>query len=385
MKRALMYASVASMIQQFNMENICLLLKQGYEVDVACNMEFGSSVSGGAISEMKQELENMGVRVFHIPVPRKITDVKHIFRSIQYTRALMDENQYTLIHCHSPIGGMICRVAYRLSSNYRNGKMIYTAHGFHFYKGAPMLNWLLYYPVEKICSIFTDTLITINKEDYELALKRMHTRCVNLVQGVGIDTQKFGGQKVDVEEFRNTVGIPEDAFLLTSVGELNENKNHSVVIRALAQLDNPNIHYAIVGKGVLEQSLRELSEKLGVGKQIHLLGYRSDVAQIYAVSDACVFPSIREGLGLAALEGMASGLPLICSDNRGTRCYAIDGDNALVCDPDDVQAFATAIKRLVSVDEKDRKEMGSSACQTAKAFDVNIISLAMERIYRDGY
>lgn len=312
-----MYASVASMIKQFNMQNIKLLIEMGYKVDVACNFDFGSTMSQESVDQLKQDLTELGVNFHNIPIPRKVTDIKNILKSIKITKKLMNDNKYALVHCHSPIGGIICRLSNLISSQYKKTKMIYTAHGFHFYKGAPLLNWLIYYPIEKVCSYFTDVLITINKEDYELAKKKMKAKQVEYVPGVGIDVDKFKNTVVDKAEKRKELGIPGDAILLLSVGELNKNKNHQVIIRALAELNNPNVHYAIAGVGPLHDYLIDLSKELGITNQLHLLGYRTDVAELYKCADVFCFPSIREGLSVSLMEAMASGLPCVVSKIRG--------------------------------------------------------------------
>ena len=148
MKKALMYASAASMIQQFNMENIRLLKELGYKVEVACNFEFGSTISNDRIEKLKDELRELGVRYYHIPVTRKLSDVKNIIYSIVETKKLMNKEGYDLVHCHAPIGGVVCRIANRMSKNYRNCKMIYTAHGFHFFKGNSASKNLLFKTIE---------------------------------------------------------------------------------------------------------------------------------------------------------------------------------------------------------------------------------------------
>ena len=216
MKRALMYASVASMIQQFNMENIRLLLGQGYEVDGACNMEQGSTFTQEKIEAMKQELETMGVNVFHIPVPRNVTAVGGILKSFRASKQLMNERNYSVIHCHSPIGGMVCRLANRFSKGYGKTKMIYTAHGFHFYKGAPKKNWLMYYPVERICGHFTDVLITINREDFALAQKfRLKKNgSVQYVPGIGLNLSEIEAVVEKRKDLCEECGIASDAVLM---------------------------------------------------------------------------------------------------------------------------------------------------------------------------
>ena len=318
MKRALMYASVASMIQQFNMKNICLLLGQGYEVDVACNMEQGSTVTQEKIEAMKQELETMGVNVFHIPVPRNVTAVGGILKSFRASKQLMNERNYSLIHCHSPIGGMVCRLANRFSKGYGKTKMIYTAHGFHFYKGAPKKNWLMYYPVERICGHFTDVLITINREDFALAQKfRLKKNgSVQYVPGIGLNLSAIEAAVEKRKDLCEECGIASDSVLMLSVGELNDNKNHGSVVSVLNQLPH-NVHYLICGQGDNESQLESLAESLGCGDRLHLLGYRGDVTSVMKSCDLYVFPSKREGLSVALMEAMACGLPCFASNIRG--------------------------------------------------------------------
>lgn len=377
-KKALVYASVASMIQQFNMNNVRILLERGYQVDVACNMEEGSTISAEKVDAMRHELGAMGCRVFHIPVPRSPSAVGAFVASLRQTRQRMNMEGYELVHCHSPIGGVICRVANRLSRYYGRTRMIYTAHGFHFYTGAPLKNWLLYYPVEWLCAHFTDVLITINKEDYERARKKMKAKRVEYVPGVGIDLTKFGHTPIDKAAKRRELGVPEDARLLLSVGELNENKNHETVIRAIADLD---VYYAIAGEGDLHEHLQGVIDELGLSGRVKLLGYRDDVAELYQAADVCVFPSFREGLGLAAIEGMACGLPLIVADNRGTREFCEDGKNGFVCAADSVDDFSRAIGKLLE-DATLRETFGQVNKTKAQRFGISPVNEKMTRIYQ---
>ena len=317
-KKALMYASVASMIQQFNMDNIRLLQELGYEVDVACNMKQGSTITDEKVSLMKSELETMGVHVYHIPVPRSITNIKDIWKSFWITRKLINEQEYSLIHCHSPIGGMICRLANRLSKWYGQVRMIYTAHGFHFYDGAPFINWLVFYPMENLCSAFTDVLITSNLEDNALAKRRMKAGRVVWVPGVGVDVNRISKVIGKRMSLCKELGVDENQILMLSVGELNDNKNHSAVVEVLNQLPQ-NYHYLICGQGANFGKLITLAKNSGCENRLHLLGYREDIFEIMKSCDLFVFPSKREGLSLSIMEAMACGLPCFVSDIRGNR------------------------------------------------------------------
>ena len=378
MKKALIVASVASMIDQFNMRNIEILQELGYEVSVACNFLHGSSCSDSRVETLKKRLDGMGVKHFHIDFSRNIFNLPSLFRSYRELKRIIGDDK-DIIHCHSPIGGMLCRLAARRAR--RKGTVVmYTAHGYHFYRGAPLLNWLVFYPVEKLCAGMTDVLITINGEDLELSRRKMRAGRIEYIPGVGVDTDRFLHTSVDREEKRASLGVPDGAFALVSVGELNRNKNQEVIIRAMAEAKNKELFYCVVGKGELLEYLSELAESLGVGERVRFLGFREDVNEIYKSCDACVFTSVREGLGISAVEAMASGLPLVVSDNRGTRCYATDGDNALVRAYDDVKGFADALDRLSS-DGELAVSMGEKNARRAREFSSETVDALMRQIY----
>ncbi len=380
MKKALVYASVASMIQQFNMDNIRILLSMGYEVHVACNMEQGSTIPQEKILSLKQELDAMRVKIHHIPIPRKITALKLIWKSYKITKKLLDEQNYALVHCHSPIGSIICRLANLKSKNYKTTRMIYTAHGFHFFKGGPLTSWFLFYPIEKHLSRYTDTLITINNEDYELARNKFKAQNVVKVPGVGVDTQKYQSASIDRDEFRKELGLQNTDILILSVGELCDRKNHAVIIHALHQLKNPQIHYAIVGKGALATQLEKLIRELNMQQQVILLGFRADIPNLCKAADLFAFPSKREGLGLAAIEAMAAGLPIITSNINGINDYSIDGVTGYSCSPNDVDAFAISIQRCIS-DSLWLDKVGEENIERAKKYDITNVNEIMKEIY----
>ncbi|MBQ9354132.1 MAG: glycosyltransferase family 4 protein [Clostridia bacterium] len=361
-----LYVTTIGLTMIFFKDLVKKLVDDGNTVDIACN-EYEYKVD-----EFYREL---GCNVYQINCSRSPFS-KGNLEAIKELKKIISDNKYDIVHCHTPVAGACTRIACK-GFRKKGLKVFYTAHGFHFYKGAPLINWLIYYPIEKYCSKFTDTLITINHEDESLAKKRMKAKKVEYVPGVGIDVDKFANAVVDRAEKRQELGIPEDAILILSVGELNKNKNHQIVIRALAELNDKNVHYMIAGEGALSDYLKNLSYELGVESQVHILGYREDTEQLYKIADINAFPSIREGLGLAAIEGMAAGLPLICLDNRGTRNYAKNNVNAFIIS--NLYGCADAIYKLKSY--STRKSFGESGMITAKNFDVDIINKKMLEIY----
>ena len=375
--KALVVASVASMIQQFNMHNIQLLLDQGYIVDVVCNCKEGNTISDEKVKEMVRELAEKGVSVTHVPIPRKIYDIKGIFKSIKQIRKMCKKEKYALMHCQSPIGSVVARVA-AIKARKNGMKVIYTAHGFHFYKGAPKKNWIIFYPIEKVFSYVTDVLITINKEDYTFAKKHMNAKQVEYLPGVGIDTEKFWLENFGEETKRAELGITKNDLMILSVGELNKNKNQEVIIRAIAKLNDSRIHYFIAGRGDKEKYLRNLAKSLGVNLQ--LLGYRTDIIELLNTADIFALPSLREGLSVALMEAMSAGLPCIVSRIRGNVDLIEEGKGGYLCEPDDVDGFKNRIGELMFKSKK-KTEFSKFNRERITFFDIKEINDKMKLIY----
>lgn len=375
-KKVLILASVASMIDQFNMPNIELLINMGYEVHVACNFIEGNTCSHERIDVLKNNLMHLSVKFHQIDFKRNVMKFSDNFKAYNQVKKLVNDNKYKFIHCHSPIGGVVSRLVGKATKT----KVIYTAHGFHFYKGAPLKNWIIYYLIERWLSRYTDVLITINKEDYNRAKNKFKAKRVEYIPGVGIDLEKFSTVEIARDIKRRELGLPQNTFVVLSVGELNKNKNHEVVIRAIAKINNPDIHYLVCGKGNLDGHLRNLSKELGLEDQVHLLGFRKDIPEICKISDVFAFPSYREGLGMAALEAMACGLPIITSNVHGIVDYSIDGETGYNCSPTDVDSFSKYIKNLY-LDIEKRNRMTANNIEAVKKFNqLNVLNL-MEQIY----
>lgn len=302
----ILYVTTVGATMGFFKAYINRLKAMGHEVDIACNDR------EWAAPEYFREL---GCRVIQVDFSRSPLNIGN-FKAIRHLKSIVENGDYDIVHCHTPVAAMCARLACRKARK-KGLRVIYTAHGFHFFKGAPKKNWLIFYPIERFCARFTDVLITINTEDYALAQKKMRAKRVEYVPGVGIDIDKFASVSVDKAAKRAELGIPEDSYAILSVGELNANKNHKTVLEAIAKLDRCNVCYAIAGKGELENELRERAKELNV--KLLLLGYRSDVAELYKSFDLFVHPSYREGLPVSVMEAIAAAQAVICSDIRGSR------------------------------------------------------------------
>lgn len=371
-KKALQLASVASMIDQFNIPNIEILQSLGYRVDVVANFSNPGSITPERCENLKNRLNKMGVRVFDVAIPRTMNffEIRFAYKQV---RQLLEKEKYNLLHCHSPIGGVIARQASK-ALRQSGLKVIYTAHGFHFYHGAPLKNWFLFYPIERYYSKYTDVLITINTEDYERASRTFSAKKTVYIPGVGVDLDRFALNNVNRKIIRNRLGI-NDKKVVLSVGELNKNKNHRVVIQAIKDL--PEYVYVIVGRGVLEKELKKLAFENNV--DLRLMGYRNDVDDFYKSADLYVLPSKREGLNVSLMEAMASGLPCIASDIRGNRDL-IDKQGGYLVSPKNIEEWK---KALTSCSLELLNDMGAYNLRKIKSFSINMVRDKMKELYEE--
>lgn len=360
----ILYITTIGSTMDFFKSLIKELIDGGNVVDIATN-ESDKPVS--------QFFKDLGCKVFPIDTSRSPVSAGNI-RAIKQIKNIAKD--YDIVHCHTPLASIATRLACK-SFRKKGLKVIYTAHGFHFYKGAPLKNWLIYYPVEKVCSHWTDVLITINKEDYEFAKRKMKAKRIEYVPGVGIDTKKFADVVVDRDKKREEIGVPKDAKMLLSVGELNENKNHKVVIEALGKINDSNIHYVIAGIGDQKENLENLAKNLHVN--LHLLGYRKDVAELYKCADLYILPSIREGMNVSVMEALASGLPCLVSQIRGNTDMIEEGLNGHYFNPHENSSVVDSLKKALL---EQNLENNLIISDTANVFDKAMINCRILEIYR---
>lgn len=378
MKQILVITTISGFLPQFEQNDVRILQEMG------CTIHYASNFENPVYAFDTQSLTEAGIHLHHIDVEKSPTHLRANHRAVKQLLRIIEENQIDIIHCHNPLGGVTGRLAACLSK--RKPYVIYTAHGFHFYEGAPAFNWMFFYPVERILAHVTDQLITINREDLERA-KRFHLKKGgNVVQihGVGVDPKRFAPNRQIEKTKRAELGIPENAFHIVTAAELNENKNQGIVIRAISRIAKASGHrvcYTICGKGPMDEKLRLLAKKLGVEQQVRLLGYRTDMEEILQTADCFVFPSYREGLGVAAVEALLCGVPLIAADNRGTREYVQDGINGIVCRADSVQDFANAIE-LLQQNRELRDSLATVSRDTAVEFTIEEVEKTMRSVYQ---
>lgn len=363
MKKVLLVASVVSFIEWFNKENVDFLKNDmNCELHIACNFDYMEDTDIERTKAYIEKIKSQGIILHNIGFARSPLKPQNL-KAYRQLKNIINSNKFDLIHCHTPTASMLARLAARKSR--KNGSTVmYTCHGFHFHNASPKINWLIYYPIERFLSLFCDYIVTINKEDFNRT-KTFYAKNVRYIPSVGVDISKIKQTVVNREEYKKSIGVPKGAVLILSIGELIERKNHQVIIKALAELKRNDIYYAICGKGPLLEDLKKLANELGIGDKVIFLGFRKDIPELCNTADISAFPSRIEGLGLAGVEAMAAGVPLVSSNVHGILDYVKDGVTGYACNPEDYKAFAKAIKTLA--DDKDLRENMREACIKATA------------------
>lgn len=366
--KVLFLATVYTHLANFHIPYIRLLQDKGYDVHAAA-----SSADG-----RRQEIEETGAFCHEIRFSRSPISTTN-FRAFCQLITLFKSNYYVLIHVHTPIAAFLGRLAAKLT---KQGSVLYTAHGFHFYKGAPLLDWLIYFIAEKIAARWTDCLITINEEDCINARKLgfKPDRNLFLVKGVGVDMERVSSFK-DTAYLRKELGIPQDALIVVCVAELASVKNHAFLLDAWRELSSwrDNIYLLLTGTGKVEKKLKVRVKEEDISRVL-FLGFRQDVQNILADSDLAILTSRREGLPRSIMEAMAAGKPVIVTDVRGSRDLVDDGRTGFIVKLGDLQGLIKTLKRLIS-DKNLRFECGSAGRLKVADYALKNVMIDMTRIY----
>ncbi len=366
---------------KFEIDNVRSLQGMGYTVHYAANLNEPCYLSDERI------FERIGVYAHHIEIARSPFLWKDNRKALRQVLWLIEKYRICFLHCHTPVGGLLGRLAGKYSRS--ELFVVYTAHGFHFYRGAPFLNQTVYYQVEKQMARLTDVLITVNAEDYSRALRFRLKKdgCVYWIPGVGFDPQKF--RPLSPEEKarrRKQLEIGKQVFFLVSVGELNKNKNQRVVLEALSRMKQRNggrlsVLYGICGDGYYRERVEKWIQELCLTDEVCLFGYCRNVPEILGCADAAVFPSKREGLGMAGIEALAMGIPVIASDNRGTREYMQQGENGFVFQSGNIEELMRSIIAVREQSVSERAAMSARCIRSAEPFKKEKANVKMQQIY----
>lgn len=379
MKRALIVATVGR-FYEFLKSDIRILQNHGYEVHCATNLQL-SELDGmnGYENVVKHQID-------FARSPFSKTNIK-AYRQLQL---LMKNNHFEIIHCHTPMGAALGRLVAKKYRN-RGTSVYYTAHGLHFYKGAPLKNWIVYFPIEWLSSFWTDTMLTINQEDYMRASHCFHAKRIFYIPSIGINIEKYERLDVDINKKRSELGIAEDEVMIVSVGELSARKNQQIVIAALARMNLQNVKYVLVGDGDKREELSVMAQKCHIEHQVVFLGHRDDVGGILKAADLFVISSVQEGVSMALLEAIACQTPVVCSNIRGT--IDVIKNSELLFDPNDIDGLQCLLRQVcVSSDDTSRhadrmkiketmKPYIEENSKRLKKFDVKKVAHQMEKIY----
>lgn len=366
-KKVLLCATVDYHFKAFHLPFMKWFKEQGWEVHIAANGDM--------------DLPYVDEK-FNIPIQRSPFKLNNI-KAYTKLKSIIDENKYDIIHCHTPMGGVLTRLAAR-EARKSGTRVIYTAHGFHFCKGAPVINWMVYYPLEKFLSYYTDCLITINEEDYHLAVNRgFKAKRIEHVHGVGVNTELFQPiNEITKREYRKNFGYRKDDFLLFYAAEFNKNKNQQFLIQALALIKKqiPHVRLLLAGDGPQKESCRELAISLNVEGVVDFLGYRKDIPSLLPLCDVAVASSIREGLPVNIMEAMACGLSIVASENRGHSELVENAINGYIIPNLDCQQFAA---RLIELNKSShlREKFGTESIKRVKKYSFDQVGAELSEIY----
>jgi len=367
LKKVLFVATVDTHIISFHLPYLKWFKEHGYKVHVASN------------GDKKIEVCDKKHEICFERSPFKINNIK----AYKQLKKIIQEEQFDIVHCHTPMGGVLARLA-SIKARKSKTKVIYTAHGFHFYKGAPILNWLLYYSIEKWLSKHTDCLITINSEDYELAKRKFKAKKIEFITGIGIDENKFNIETTEEEKLklREELGLKKDDFIAIYIAEISKRKNQEFLIKALKNVieENKEIHLILTGNDSLNGKCQKVSVELGINNNVHFLGYRTDIRKLIEISNLYVSTSRQEGLPVNIMEAMIMGKPIIATNCRGNRDLIKNEVNGCLIEQGDETEFANGFLNIFKNLEK-WKEIGYNGKEDIKTYMLNEILKQMERIY----
>lgn len=368
MKKKILYiTTVSRTINAFLIPHIQMLRNQGHIVDCACSID----------KPLDESLINDGVNIYDIPFSRNPLNPANI-KAFKKLVKIQRENNYDIVHVHTPVASVYGRL---LKIKFPKLKTIYTAHGFHFYKGAPILNWAIYYPIERIMAKFTDTIITMNGEDFEIA-KKFKIKNTYKVNGVGVDLKKYNLDNFDRKIIRQSLNLNVYDFVILMIAEVNKNKNHKQMIDAIEILKNKgidNIKVLCAGDGVIFDEVKQYIKDKTLQENIYMLGFRTDINELISACDIGILMSYREGLPRNIMELMACKKPVIGTDIRGIRDLVNDGVNGYLVKIGDSEGTAKSIERIYG-DKKLLDVMSDNAYESIRKYCVDDVVSQLQEI-----
>ena len=373
MKKILFVASIQDHINAFHLPFIKELQENGYEVHVACKLNRDYYKK---IEKIDDGIVWKNVDFTRNPISK--SNLKTFKQLINYMR----KYNFEFIHTHTPTASFISRYAAKKT----NTKSIYTAHGFHFYKGAPLLNWILYCSIERVAAKWSNAIITMNEEDYTFAKRKLESEMTSVykVNGVGLDINKYNISDYKDIKFKEYIGLNKDDFIITVVAELIPRKNHKQILQSIKPICKryKDIKLLIVGDGALYEEIESYIEENYLTKNVLMLGNRNDVPKLLNISDVVGLFSYQEGLPRNIMEAMAAKKPIICTKIRGNIDLVEHNRNGIVVETNDIEATIAAIEKLY-VDEQNRVKMGEESFELIKRYCIENVLVQMRNIYKE--
>lgn len=372
MKTMLLLAPMGSIHTRFNLANIEAIRQLNYKLTIVANFDVcdGPEKRNMLFAE---KWKGEGIEVISFPFVRH--SLLGNLRLISQLRNFLKERRFDFIHTHTETGGLLLRLCGCVP-----GKKFYTIHGMSFWKGGPIKPRLVYKPIERFICSGMDANLGMNKEELYF-LTKWNKRTAHYVHGVGLNVARMQNPSRSREQMREEFGLAESDKFIASIGELDDNKNHITVIKALATLGRKDFKYVVCGVGPNKDMLLAEAERMGLKDNVILAGYRSDIPDVLNAADIFVFPSFHEGMPVSALEAMACGLPIICSEIRGNVDIIREGDNGYLFQPSDVETLARKLEYLLDDAEK-RKVMGLKNKENVKDFSLESVTEELKRIYK---
>ena len=352
--------------------------KQGWQVDAAAS----------DISKYENILK-LHDHCFDINFCRNPLKLKQLYQSLKQIRTLLKEQQYDVVHVHTPIAAFLTRLA---AIGIKETNIFYTAHGFHYINTNPKWKNALFYLAEKLAGYKTDHLFVINQDDYKFAVEKkiLPENKITLIHGIGVDLTRYQMNEQARVDIRKQLQLSDDCFMLLQIAELNNNKNHIIVLQALSlfkqMYSDADIRYVVVGEGVFKETLQQQANTLGLSNIVQFLGRRSDVPNLLSACDALSLSSKREGLPRCMLEAMCVKKPIVASKIRGCTDLLSSGGGVLV-EYNNVEQWTKAIEKLYLHPEQ-RNEMGKIGYQVINNYYqqqkvVDAVLAVYKRIYND--
>lgn len=371
MMKALMLAPMGSVHRRFNKANIDALLNLNFQIELAANFSNGNGPESHN-QNFIEECAKKGIVTHSIPFERH--SLKGSLKCLPQVKKLLREGNFDIVHAHTETGGLILKLA---KGEKRECVFFYTPHGMSFWKGSPLKSQIIYRPLERwICSSM-DANLAMNQEEYQ-TLRKWNARTAKFVHGIGLDVSRFKSK--EAPDIRHEIGLSNQDVVLLSVGELDDNKNHAVVLKAMSQIKDICPHYVVCGVGPNKDYLLEMAKNLGIQDKLHLLGYRSDIPAVIRSANIFVFPSFHEGLPVSLMEAMAGGIPVICSEIRGNVDLIKPGYNGFLFKPDNANQLKEYLEKLIE-DPALRKEISRHNMIDIENYSYNVVVEELKRLY----